>query len=68
MNHSWHKNTCIKCGLHREKKRAKVIQLHYAVNRQGLQEVERMKTIRMWNYEGHGFKRPDCPDNLIEAA
>jgi hypothetical protein len=61
MNHKWHNNTCTRCGITRKKKKAKIINL--AVNRQGCL-MEYQKTIQLWNYEGHGFNRPDCPDEL----
>lgn len=60
MNHKWQNNQCLKCGITRKKKKAKVINL--AVNRQGCL-LEQQKTIQLWSYNG-SLQRPDCPDEL----
>jgi hypothetical protein len=62
MNHRWKDNTCIHCGVKRDKKTWK---LHMAIvgNRDYYQYGND------WHYGQTGFKRPDCqPNNLTKEG
>jgi hypothetical protein len=65
MNHHWHHDTCIKCGITRKKKKGMVIKFSLEVTPAGaLDEKPATKVLPMWNYSRGGFERPDCPDLL----
>lgn len=54
MNHSWKDNTCIHCGVKREKRKQRIVTTI-------LLRKAYYKTLRSWYYGPMaGFKRPNC--------
>lgn len=62
MNHSWKDNICTRCGVKREKKKAKVLkQIVPFLSRYGIWEDWEIYDYKtMWHYGSSGFTRPDC--------
>lgn len=69
MNHRWENDTCIKCGLKRQKQIRQRYVYSTSVLRNGVWENKDVFDIRFeWHYgDPHQFDRPDCKPNQKEV-